>query len=137
MKRYLLLFVLIVAILASCKKDDPERDIRDDYIGSYTGTLSWYEQGNLMNHDYDFTISKSAIYGDGLIFSNFADYGADVTAFIEVTRFIIPHQIIEDQEGYLYGIMGSGEFFENHVTFTFQESDVNYLFNISVIAYKK
>jgi hypothetical protein len=137
MRRYFFLFVLIIIVSVSCCKDDDVGDVRDDYIGSYTGTLAWYEEGNLMNWDYDFTISKSTIYGNGLIFSNFADYGADVIAYVEDTRFTIPHQIIEDQEGLQYGIMGAGEFFENFVTFTFQESDVNYLFNISVTAYKK
>jgi len=138
MKRIFPLFALFILLLSSCNKDEPVVDIRDKYVGNYSATMSWYDGGSLLTHDYEFTVTRSSLYDDGLIFSNFADYGASVIVFLEYDRFTIPHQIIQDQEGFIYGIIGSGEFVTNHrMQFTFQESDVGYLYNISVVADKQ
>jgi len=106
-------FVMIAGI-SSCKK---EKDVRDDYVGSYRTNWEYTYNAQKYTGTYTLTITKSATNANDIILGNIDGWGESARATVNGNAFTIPQQTILD-----VGVSGSGTLNGNVLSFSTQET---------------
>lgn len=119
MKKLLLVFLVLTAVFAGCKKDDMEPD-RDKFIGSWTGTQTVVTKGNsiLISNETAATTEKFdvGLEPNEIIINKGTD---DLNAKVTGSVFDIPQQLkythLSDGTIVEVAITGSGTISSNGV----------------------
>lgn len=133
-KTFIALLFVTTAFLG-CSKDELS-DALNQFLATYSVTESWTENGATITKPvFTMTILPSSIHEDGLLFNNFGNYGAGITA--EAT--FIGNQITIQQQTLpnLKSISGSGILLGPTMTFTYAEVSNGKSINVNVTATKK
>ena len=119
----LLLLVISVILITSCKKED--NDSRDKFVGSYSMSETWTLDGGGSGTDnYTISISKSNVNSKQILINNLGNtitaYGAqmNVTATVEGTSLAIETQSISLGD-YSVTVTGTGSLNDKLLTINY------------------
>ena len=122
--------LVMVAMFFGCSKD---KDVRDDYVGSYRTRWEYAYQGQKYEGTYTLTITKSATNANDIILGNIDGWGESARATVSGNAFTIPQQTILN-----VGISGSGTLNGNVLNFSTQETQTGGTqINVTQIATKQ
>jgi hypothetical protein len=127
--------LLLTAFWTGCKKDKAP-DPRDIFVSTYSVTESWSDNGQLLTKPaFTMSVEKSTQQSDKILFINFANYGAGITADATVsgTKITIPQQTLSNSKS----ITGTGTLADPTLSFTYTESINNISIEITATAKKK
>jgi len=128
------IMLFVFALFTGCKKDKAP-DPRDIYVATYRVTETWTENGQLITIPaFTMSVEKSTQQSDKLLFINFSNYGAGITAEATVsgTKITISQQTLSN----LKSITGTGTFADPTLTFSYTESTGNISNTITATAKK-
>ena len=120
-KSVCVLTVILISVtgISSCSKsDDPAKDVRDDYVGSYRTNLEYTYLGQRYTSTYTLTITKSSTNNSDIILGNIDGWGESARATVNGNAMTIPQQTIQD-----VGISGSGTLNGNVLNFSTSETE--------------
>ena len=86
--------LVMLAGISSCGKDD--KDVRDDYVGSYRTNWEYTFDGIKYSGTYTLTITKSATNNNDIILGNIDGWGESARATVSGNAMTIPQQTIQD-----------------------------------------
>ena len=101
--------------LSSCSKDN--KDMRDDYVGSYRTNYEYTYLGQKYSGTYTLTITKSATNDNDIILGNIDGWGESARATVSGNAMTIPQQTIQE-----IGVSGSGTLNGNVLNFSTMET---------------
>lgn len=129
-------FLLLLAVLFSGCEEKIELTNRDYFIATYSVTETWVENGNTITKaPFTMYVTLSYINEDGILLSNFANYGAGVTA--ESTKNGFNMTIKQQTLPNLKVITGTGKLDDPTLNFTYTETFNSISTSITAVAKKK
>ena len=108
---FMLTVMLVATLFSSCTKE--EKDVRNDYVGSYRNNFEYTENGQVITGTYTLTIVKSSTNANDILLNNINGWGEAVRATVNGNAMTIPQQTIMD-----VGISGSGTLNGNVLSFS-------------------
>ena len=116
-KSVVMLTVMLASVtfFSSCSKDD--KDVRDDYVGSYRTNWEYTYGGQKYTGTYTLTITKSATNANDIILGNIDGWGESARATVSGNAMTIPQQTILN-----VGVSGSGTLNGNVLNFSTAET---------------
>lgn len=132
---FIAIFIIVTGFLTGCKKSSAP-DPRDVFVATYSVSESWTENGQALTKPaFAMSIEKSTQYGDRLLLTNFANYGAGV--IVEATMNGKTIAIAQQTLSNLKVITGSGTLSDPTLTITYTESINSISNSITAVAKKK
>lgn len=128
-------FILIaISVFIGCKKTEP--DIRDIFLGSYSVTETWTENGKAMSKPaFSMSVEKASLNSSMVLLNNFANYGAGTTVEATVSGYILT--ISQQTLPNLKAITGTGHTDGLIMTFNYTEKFNNTSVEIIATAKRK
>lgn len=131
----LVLILLATSALTSCKKDKGG-DIRDSYVAPYNVSETWTENNKTLNKPvFTMPVIKSSQFINMVLLTNFANYGAGITAeaLVSGKSLTIPQQTLPN----LKEITGTGTLTDTSLNIIYTETYNDLSIEVTAIAKKK
>jgi hypothetical protein len=115
---FISLLLITALTFQCCKKKDS--DVRDIFIGTYSVTETWTENGKVMNKPaFSISVEKASLNINGVLLNNFANYGAGTTVEATISDYLItiPQQTLPN----LKAVTGTGH--TDGITMTFDYTE--------------
>ena len=130
-------FILIASsAFASCNKINKNTNIRDLFLGTYSVTKTWTENGQAMSKPaFSVSVEKASLNSTGVLLNNFVNYGSVITVEATVSEYYmtIPQQTLPN----LKAITGSGKTDGLTMTIAYTENYDGISVDIKATAKKK
>lgn len=132
--KFIALMLFATSTFTGCNKTDS--DIRDIFLGTYSVTETWTENGKAMSKPaFSMSVEKASLNNEMVLLNNFANYGAGTTVEATVSEYIltIPQQTLPN----LKAIKGTGKSNGPTMTITYTENYNSISIEITATAKKK
>lgn len=132
--KFIAFFLFSTLAFTGCKKTDV--NVRDIFLGSYSVTETWTENGKAMSKPaFSMSVEKASLNSSMVLINNFANYGAGTTVEATVSGYIltIPQQTLPN----LKAITGTGHTDGLIMTFNYTEKFNNTSVEIIATAKRK
>ena len=130
--KFIAFFLVSTLTFSSCNQTNV--DVRDLFLGSYSVTETWTENGKAMSKPaFSMSVEKASLNSSMVLLNNFANYGSGTTVEATVNGYIvtIPQQTLPN----LKAITGTGH--SDGLTMTFNYTEKFNSISVDIVATAK
>ena len=130
--KFIAFFLVSTLAFSGCNQTNV--DVRDLFLGTYSVTETWTENGKAMSKPaFSMSVEKASLNSSMVLLNNFANYGAGTTVEATVNGYIvtIPQQTLPN----LKAITGTGH--SDGLTMTFNYTEKFNSISVDIVATAK